>query len=705
MSETVSKRIGAYELLQPLETDGLSQVFKARCVVGDRPRVAKGSVVALRVLQPLPERSTLCAHFDEWARRLLTCAHPNLVTYLDAFKWRIRSGFLAPCLVERWLAGERLSERLLRLPQGLPGEEVAALLGQAAAGLMFASQHDLLPRRLQPSRMFLTEEGVLKFVGLDGPRPSGSPGATLLGSDDCFDYLAPECARGADQEDETSLVFSFGVCLYQSLTGQLPFPCLLDERTEEDYFDTPAARFRTRWASGLAATNPPLPDISLPRGLPQTTAVLLKCMSVERKDRYHGFADVHADLSPVLRELHSQARERTPTPIGGWPAFLPHAAWWRKPSTRQGLGALAAVLVVLAASAGLALVGNMERPSMVQAQTPLEEPGAERGSIGAVASRAGSSRETLSPRDTDALQPNPLLHHAPPVPGATPPSHPTLRVMMDPVPPGAPPVRVAYRKAPDAEWQPVSERLRITPGVYRLRYTRPDYRPVHQSVTVEPGVKEVVVRAPPQGDWIPTARLTHLLTVERAWQKRDMDALLDAFAEVPNADFEWDAHAARLSHVRGKWFQWLKRTRLAHQETSTRLVFHLPEPPAGEPPIRVLLRNGSDTEWEPLRAPREVAPGIYTVRYERADYLPIVKQVAIPAGKTSAEVIGPALSEWRPGPMLKLLWRIESDWQAADMDALTRRFAQPLSGRFESELHAERFARIRRLWFRRLMAP
>ena len=224
MIKLEGQQIGGYEVLEPLAELDLCRVYKARCVDADRPHVSVGDEVALKVYNPVREDSESCERFDRLAGILLDASHPNIVRYVDAFKWKNggRDRERLPCLVMDALEGESLADRLRRNQEGLTRKEQFELLKQTLDALVYAAEKDILPRHFDPSKVLFCKDGTFKVFGFGMPRQGKNGGATVSGSVDFFHYIAPDFVRADACGDEASLVFSLGVCFYEAIAGHLP---------------------------------------------------------------------------------------------------------------------------------------------------------------------------------------------------------------------------------------------------------------------------------------------------------------------------------------------------------------------------------------------------------------------------------------------------------------------------------------------------
>jgi eukaryotic-like serine/threonine-protein kinase len=206
--------LGGYEILAPLGTGGMGEVYRAR-----DPRLNRE--VAIKVLPDFysrdPER---LRRFEQEARAAAALSHPNICAVYQL-------GIGSPAyIVSELLEGENLRERLQRGP--LPVHKAVDLGVQIARGLAAAHKKGIIHRDLKPANLFLTRDGharILDFglARMETPiteRETMAPDRhTLPGMQmGTVGYMSPEQVRG-DPADERSDIFSFCVVLQEMLTG------------------------------------------------------------------------------------------------------------------------------------------------------------------------------------------------------------------------------------------------------------------------------------------------------------------------------------------------------------------------------------------------------------------------------------------------------------------------------------------------------
>jgi len=216
--------LGSYEVLAQIGSGGMGEVYRARDAKLDR-------LVAIKILPPaLAGNPDFLARFQREAKAVAALNHPNLVGIYD---FNQDGGHVYA--VMELLEGETLADLLARGP--LTPRRTIALAAQIAQGLAAAHDKGIVHRDLKPSNLWITREGRIKILdfGLakqQGPAPPADPAnpatealgpltelGMVLGT---AGYMSPEQVRG-EPADPRSDIFSFGVVLYEMLTGQRAF--------------------------------------------------------------------------------------------------------------------------------------------------------------------------------------------------------------------------------------------------------------------------------------------------------------------------------------------------------------------------------------------------------------------------------------------------------------------------------------------------
>jgi eukaryotic-like serine/threonine-protein kinase len=322
MSLDPGTRLGPYEILGPVGSGGMGEVYRAR-------DTRLGRVVAVKVLRhDVAADADRIERFEREARSASSLNHPNIVTIHDVGVSGATS-FIAMELVDGTSLRNMLVER-----KPLPVASVLGIGAQIAEGLAKAHAAGIVHRDLKPENVMVTPDGLVKILdfglaklvardehlGAQLATQAGTSVGLLLGT---VGYMSPEQATGA-AIDYRSDQFALGVILYELATGSRAFrrdsaPQTLAAIIEDD----PAP---------VDSLNPRLP--------PQFARIVVRCLAKKPDDRYESTRDLAHDL----RDLVHDSSASSGVSVRSKQAGVPRLAW---------LGLLAASIAIAGVSAWL----------------------------------------------------------------------------------------------------------------------------------------------------------------------------------------------------------------------------------------------------------------------------------------------------------------------------------------------------------------
>jgi serine/threonine protein kinase len=339
-----------YQILQKLGAGGMGDIYKAQDTRLNRV-VAIKALSADNVRDPDRRR-----RFIQEAQAASSLNHPNIITIHD-----IVSHDGQELMVMEFVVGQPLSE--LITPTGLPIADVLRYSVQIADALQAAHAAGIIHRDLKPANIMVTVFSLVKILdfGLakltensaltsltEDTRTIGSGPLTADGSIlGTVNYMSPEQAQSKNV-DARSDIFSFGVVLYEMVTGRKAFAA-------DSMISTLSAILRDEAQ--------PMGEIA---GLPpELEQIVHRALRKDPVERWQSMSEMHAQLAALKQRLESGvltiARVR---PASKQPKIA---------LTLAAGGAL--LLIVLAAGAWFLTKHNPARPAPAStAATPATPP-------------------------------------------------------------------------------------------------------------------------------------------------------------------------------------------------------------------------------------------------------------------------------------------------------------------------------------------
>lgn len=182
--------------------------------------------VALKLIRAELDQGTLGARLKQEARAAAKLGHSAIVRVFDIGDSELGD----PYIVMELLSGQTLGS-LLATESRLPSVQAVQLLLPVADALVAAHAKGIVHRDLKPDNIFISREGeelrpklldfgIAKLSEESGPNRQLTQTGAILGSPG---YMSPEQARGLDDIDHRTDIWSFCVVLYETLSGTEPF--------------------------------------------------------------------------------------------------------------------------------------------------------------------------------------------------------------------------------------------------------------------------------------------------------------------------------------------------------------------------------------------------------------------------------------------------------------------------------------------------
>ncbi len=206
----IGKTISHYKILEKLGEGGMGVVYKAEDTKLKR-------TVALKFLPPhISESGEEKERFIHEAQSASALNHPNITTIheIDEFEGQM-------FIVMEYCEGRTLKQMIEK--ETLSIKKVLDIGIQVCEGLTAAHKKEIVHRDIKSDNIMLTPRGQVKIMDFGLAKLKGATKLTKTRSTlGTLAYMSPEQAQG-EEVDQRSDIFSFGVVLYELLTGKLPF--------------------------------------------------------------------------------------------------------------------------------------------------------------------------------------------------------------------------------------------------------------------------------------------------------------------------------------------------------------------------------------------------------------------------------------------------------------------------------------------------
>ena len=325
MSLSAGTILGPYEILGPLGTGGMGEVYRAN----DR-RLER--MVAIKILPAnIAADPAAKQRFEREAKTISSLNHPHICVLHD-----IGHQDGVDYIVMECVEGETLAKRLEKGP--LPLDQTLKYGAQVADALDKAHRSGIIHRDLKPGNIMLTPSGakLLDFGLAKQTSPlatlatitSASPNSpitqqgTIVGT---FQYMSPEQVQGLDL-DGRSDIFSLGAVLYEMLTGQRAFE----------------GKTQLSVASAILESEPvPLSSIK-PLTPVNVDHALRRSLTKDRDDRWQTARDFSSELKWI-----GENASRGPISTSGIESRIMPSQWRLLPWVLCGLLAVAILAAII----------------------------------------------------------------------------------------------------------------------------------------------------------------------------------------------------------------------------------------------------------------------------------------------------------------------------------------------------------------------
>ena len=337
MAPEAGQHVGSYEIVEPLGSGGMGDVYRAR-------DTRLGRLVAIKfVSRSIHAGADADARLEREARLASSLNHPGIVSVFDVGRHDDRP-YVVMELVDGRSLGAELAEGRLRT------REAVDIALQIADALAAAHDAGIVHRDLKPQNIMVTADRRIKIVDFGLSKiavPSSTDNTVTMRADaltaqyaivGSVGYMAPEQVL-AQTVDGRADQFALGAILYELLTGRRAF-------RRETPFQTMSAILEDEPApiAGLRADLPP-----------DLIAIVQRCLSKRPEGRYASTRDLAHDLRDVIEQIVVDARSN---PDGRAPA--PRRANWRLAAS------VSISVLLLGAPMWISQSGSLAQPALTK---------------------------------------------------------------------------------------------------------------------------------------------------------------------------------------------------------------------------------------------------------------------------------------------------------------------------------------------------
>jgi len=265
---------GRYEIIKELGRGGMGKVYRVK----DK---TVGEEVALKIIRPgIPISAKVVERFRNELKLARKIKHKNVCQMFD-----LGEADNTYFITMEYIPGENLNNYIKRNKQLKIGSAVSLAI-QICEGMAAAHQLGVIHRDLKSSNIMIDNNGEIRIMDFGIARSIESKKITregkIIGTPH---YMSPEQVSG-EKLDQRSDIYSFGIILYEMLTGRVPF--------DGD----------NSFTIGYKHKNEPPPhphDFNL--GIPNSLChLMVKCLKKNKGDRYQSAEEVITDLTKIEKK-------------------------------------------------------------------------------------------------------------------------------------------------------------------------------------------------------------------------------------------------------------------------------------------------------------------------------------------------------------------------------------------------------------------
>ena len=274
----IGETILHYKILEKLGEGGMGVVFLAEDTKLERKVAIKFLPHYIAINSEERER------FKIEAKAAAALNHPNIAT-IHAIEESADQIFI----VMEYIEGAELKDKIKS--SAIPETEAIEIAKQIAEGLEAAHKKGIVHRDIKSQNIMITNDGKVKIMDFGLAKVKGDTQITKIGSTvGTAAYMSPEQAKGEELDEQTD-IWSFGVVIYEMLTGKLPFKGDYDQALIYSILNE---------------------EIELNIDVPNELKIIMKkALAKKKENRYKSVEEILSDLRYLNNESLSKSFAQT----------------------------------------------------------------------------------------------------------------------------------------------------------------------------------------------------------------------------------------------------------------------------------------------------------------------------------------------------------------------------------------------------------
>jgi len=281
----IGRTISHYKIIEKLGGGGMGEVYKAEDIKLKR-------TVALKFLPIYVSRDEEAKlRFIQEAQTASSLDHSNICTIyeIDETKDLLSEAGGRLFIAMACYKGDTLKKKIQ--PRLLNQSDAVEIAIQVSKGLAKAHQQGIIHRDIKPANIIITEDGVAKIVDFGLARLAGKSEITrpeiTMGT---LSYISPEQIKGKRIDHRTD-IWSFGVMLFEMVTGELPFKGEIDQAIIYSILNEAPEPFRVTISQ-------------------QLQRIIHRTLEKDPEDRYQTIEEIISDLQATEKETGLVSSEK-----------------------------------------------------------------------------------------------------------------------------------------------------------------------------------------------------------------------------------------------------------------------------------------------------------------------------------------------------------------------------------------------------------